>query len=180
MYIRIPGQLIACLTFPGVIVHEFSHELFCYITGVEVYEVCYFQFDEESVGYVLYAPTKSFIKNCFICVAPIIVGTLLSVVVFGIAFVLFDIKSIFIYPFLWLGGSIAFNSFPSIGDSKALYEVTKEQVSEGNYFALIGYPIVLWIWILHILSYGRFDIFYAAVLGCLTFGLIQHWIGVGV
>lgn len=40
----IPGQLIAALTFPGVIVHEMAHQLFCRLFRVAVLDVCYFRF----------------------------------------------------------------------------------------------------------------------------------------
>ena len=39
----IPGPIIALLTFPGVIVHEFAHKLFCDIFNVPVYYVNYFK-----------------------------------------------------------------------------------------------------------------------------------------
>ena len=40
----IPGIIITWLTFPGVMVHEFAHKLFCRWTKTEVMEVCYFRF----------------------------------------------------------------------------------------------------------------------------------------
>ena len=40
----IPGFIISILTFPGVIVHELAHQICCYICGIKVYEVKYFQF----------------------------------------------------------------------------------------------------------------------------------------
>jgi hypothetical protein len=39
----IPGQLIALLTFPGVIVHELGHQLMCRFLRVAVLDVCYFR-----------------------------------------------------------------------------------------------------------------------------------------
>lgn len=39
----IPGFVISVMTFPGVIIHELAHQLFCMICGLEVYEVKYFQ-----------------------------------------------------------------------------------------------------------------------------------------
>lgn len=37
--ILIPGFIVAMLTFPGIIVHEFAHKLFCSLTGTRVLEV---------------------------------------------------------------------------------------------------------------------------------------------
>lgn len=39
----IPGELISILTFPGIIVHEFAHMLFCRIRKVAVFDACYFR-----------------------------------------------------------------------------------------------------------------------------------------
>lgn len=39
----IPGFLISIATFPGVIVHEAAHQLFCRLTKVAVLDVCYFR-----------------------------------------------------------------------------------------------------------------------------------------
>jgi hypothetical protein len=38
-----PGYLIATATFPGVIVHELGHKLFCLLTKTRVVETCYFR-----------------------------------------------------------------------------------------------------------------------------------------
>jgi hypothetical protein len=38
----IPGPLIALATFPGVIVHELAHQLFCRWFRIPVLNVCYF------------------------------------------------------------------------------------------------------------------------------------------
>ena len=54
----IPGQLISLLTFPGVIVHEWAHKLYCNWTGVLVHKVVYFQFANPA-GYVLHSEPKN-------------------------------------------------------------------------------------------------------------------------
>ena len=41
--IPIPGLLIALATFPGVIVHEAAHMLFCRLRGVAIFKVCFFR-----------------------------------------------------------------------------------------------------------------------------------------
>jgi hypothetical protein len=41
----IPGQLISLLSFPGIIVHEFAHLIFCRLRKVAILDVCYFRFD---------------------------------------------------------------------------------------------------------------------------------------
>ena len=39
-----PGLFVSILTFPGVIVHELAHQLFCYMCNIKVNKVVYFQF----------------------------------------------------------------------------------------------------------------------------------------
>ena len=39
----IPGFIISLVTFPGVIVHELAHQIFCMLMKVPVYDVKYFQ-----------------------------------------------------------------------------------------------------------------------------------------
>lgn len=58
----IPGIIISLVTFPGVIIHELAHKVFCYLFGVRVYEVVYFQVKDLSapVGYVLHDPPQNF------------------------------------------------------------------------------------------------------------------------
>jgi len=43
--------LIALVTFPGIILHEWAHKFFCDRTGVPVYKTCYFRLGNPA-GYV--------------------------------------------------------------------------------------------------------------------------------
>ncbi|WP_431212439.1 DUF3267 domain-containing protein [Puia sp. P3] len=54
----IPGFVITLLTFPGVIVHEFAHQLFCRLYKVPVFEVVYFQLGNPA-GYVMHEAVKN-------------------------------------------------------------------------------------------------------------------------
>ena len=49
----IPGVLVSAVTFPGVVVHEAAHMLFCRIRGVAVLDVCFFRFGNPA-GYVVH------------------------------------------------------------------------------------------------------------------------------
>ena len=70
--ILIPGELIAILTFPGVILHEFAHKLACSLVGVKVLHTCYFQL-KNPCGYVIHEPSKTIFESFLITIAPIIV-----------------------------------------------------------------------------------------------------------
>ena len=128
MFYFIPGQFIALITFSGVMVHELAHELFCYLTGVEVYAVCYFQFDADKSGYVLHAPAKSVIKDFLSVWLLLIVGTVLAIFIFSFGLFLFEEESAFVYPFCLLGGSIGAHAFSSNGDTASLKMTVKEKV----------------------------------------------------
>lgn len=77
----IPGALIAILTFPGIIVHEFAHKSFCQRVGVPVYEVCYFRCGNPA-GYVKHGPVQRYSQAFLIGVAPFIVNSLLAFIIF--------------------------------------------------------------------------------------------------
>ena len=73
----IPGILIAIVTFPGVIVHELAHQIFCNIRRVPIYEVKYFQF-KSPCGYVIHEKSDNVFTNFIISVGPFFVNTLLG------------------------------------------------------------------------------------------------------
>ncbi len=50
-------SLTSIVTFPGVIVHEFGHALFCFITRVRVLEICWFRLGDP-LGYVIHEKPK--------------------------------------------------------------------------------------------------------------------------
>lgn len=133
----IPGFLISIVTFPGVIVHELSHQLFCFFMRVPVYEVEYFQMDNPC-GYVRHEPTDSPWANLLVCMGPFFINTLIGICIvlptsiqmveFGTLGAIFDgsisfaallryLPSILTY---WLGISILMHAFPSMGDAKLM------------------------------------------------------------
>ena len=76
----IPGIVISILTFPGVIVHELAHQLFCRWCKVPVYEVKYFQFKNPN-GYVLHEATDDPMKNFLTAMVPVIRNTVLGMII---------------------------------------------------------------------------------------------------
>lgn len=125
--IIIPGQLIALLTFPGVIVHELSHLLFCKIFNVKVKEVCFFRFDK-TPGYVAHEGSTNPWKVLFISIGPLLLNTILggliglSAAVPAYEFNNFRFNDVVV---LWVGISIAMHSFPSQTDAYSLRQFVK-------------------------------------------------------
>ncbi len=150
----IPGILISIATFPGVIVHEFAHKFFCEKTGLRVLEVCYFRF-KNPCGYVIHELPKTFFQSFLVSVGPLFLNTVVAMLVFALAKITGQ-NSIL----LWLGGSIGMHSFPSSGDAKVLWKESNRHVKD-NFWAVLGYPFAILIWIASILSIIWFDLFYA-------------------
>ena len=82
----IPGWFISIVTFPGVIVHEAAHMLFCRLRRVAVLDVCFFRTGNPA-GYVLHEPVADFNTQFLICVGPFIVNSLLCFLICFPAFV---------------------------------------------------------------------------------------------
>ncbi len=139
----IPGFLISIVTFPGVIVHELAHVLFCKLTGTPVHQVCYFRIGNPA-GYVIHSRPTSVWKHILIGIGPFFLNTLLGLA-FGIAALLlhldFENGSPLVFIFAWLAVSIAMHSFPSIGDARGIWSSVW---SEGSPITakLVGTPLV--------------------------------------
>jgi hypothetical protein len=155
----IPGPLIALATFPGVIVHELAHQLFCRWFGVPVLEVCYFRFGNPA-GYVIHEPAGKGYQSLLISIGPFLVNTILGgLIAFPAALpvVRFGAGDLLDYFLIWLGVSIAMHAIPSIDDAKSLWQAVKRVSLVGRFVAT---PIV---GIIYLASIGRvfwLDVFY--------------------
>lgn len=156
----IPGIVISIATFPGVIVHELAHQLYCRALKVPVFKVVYFQF-ENPVGYVVHEKPKSVLQSALICCGPFMLNTLLGFLIalpaalqyhFGGAGFL-DIVMIY------LGISIAMHAFPSTGDAGALWESVKDG-EKPWYVKVIVSPIVGFIYLGALGSFFWLDAIY--------------------
>lgn len=163
-------EIITAISFPGVIFHEFGHKLFCDLFGVRVIKVCYFRF-RNPPGYVLHEAPKNFIQSFLISVGPLISGTFFAVLFFLISQT-YSSTLWEKYFFIWLGSSVALNSFPSKTDAKGLWRDTNRRI-RNNILAIIGYPFALLIWISNALKVIWFDVFYVILLYYLVCILIS-------
>lgn len=143
----IPGVLISLLTFPGVIVHELAHQIFCRLTNTAVLDVCYFRLGNPS-GYVLHEKPKNAGINILIGVGPFFLNSILGAIIAlpaaisGFSFgSTLDTKKIFICFLAWLGISIAMHSFPSTGDAKSMWKAIKEP-GTSILTRIVGTPII--------------------------------------
>jgi hypothetical protein len=119
----IPGIFISILTFPGVIVHEFAHQLFCKWFRVAVFEVCYFRVGNPA-GYVLHETPRNHWHHILIGIGPFIVNTAVGALIAApsaIPALKFGSGNAFDFILIYLGVSIAMHAFPSIGDAQSMW-----------------------------------------------------------
>jgi len=165
----IPGFLVSIATFPGVIVHEAAHQLFCRISRLAVFEVCYFRWGNPA-GYVVHEGTPDFYKSFLVSMGPFFVNTLLCVVFCSAAFVPIwelDVFDPLAYFFYWLGLSIGMHAFPSTTDLSHVWKAAPPLAKKGNILAIVSLPLSA---VLVVLNYGRViwaDLGYGIAVGVL-------------
>jgi hypothetical protein len=174
--IPIPGVLIAVVTFPGVIVHEMAHQLFCRLCRVAVLDVCYFRVGNPA-GYVIHEHPRSPYQHVLIGVGPFLLNTVVGA---AIAFpavtpvLTFSAGGPLDYFLVWLGISVAMHAFPSTGDAASLLQSLRSQSSV--LFKLVATPIVGLIYAGALGSMFWLDAIYGVfVAGLLPTLLISHF-----
>jgi hypothetical protein len=161
----IPGFIITWITFPGVIVHEFAHKLFCHWTGTTVLQVCYFRFGNPA-GFVVHEKPPTVWKHILIGIGPLFVNTLLGLAIGLLALVFrLSVPAAFVV-LTWLAVSVAMHSFPSTGDAKSIWSAIWHREAP-VLTKVVGTPLVGLIFLGAIGSVVWLDLIYgvAVVLG---------------
>lgn len=161
----IPGFLISLLTFPGVIVHELAHQLFCRLLKVPVFEVVYFQL-QNPAGYVLHEAPQNKWHSLLISTGPFFVNTLLGAIIAlpaALPVAEFGTAGPLEYVLIYLGVSIAMHAFPSTGDAQAIWKTLKEE-DVPLLLKIIAYPIVGLIYLGAVGSFFWLDFVYGIVV----------------
>jgi hypothetical protein len=176
---NIIGTLIAILTFPGVIIHEVSHRIFCDFTRTPVYEIKYMGISKAPLGYVAHKPNYGLRNNILVFLGPFIFNNLTAIFLsmpYGITIGLgagsvYELKDMFLVMFMmWLSFSCAFHSFPSSSDVENLTKYIDGYHSE--FIQLLYFPFRLIFFIHSILSIFLIDALWAFTL---TIGQIFFW-----
>lgn len=165
--IIIPGFLISLLTFPGVIVHEAAHMLFCKLRHVAVFQMCFFRIGNPA-GYIIHEEIQDFTSAFLVSVGPLIVNSLLCVLICLPALMpvrVFHIEHPLSYFLIWLGVSIGMHAFPSTHDATNLYEQAKKAAKKLNPLAILSFPLVALIIVANVLRFFWFDYIYGVFLG---------------
>lgn len=169
----IPGSIIAAATFPGVVIHELAHQLFCRLFRIPVYEVCYFRFGNPS-GFVIHGQPRNWVHNVLVGAGPFFLNsTLGAILAFPSALRVFEFHgagSVLDGILIWLGVAIAMHAIPSTGDAKSMW-----QSVSGNqapfHAKLIVAPVVGLIFLLAAGSVFWFDLVYGVSV-CLALPMI--------
>lgn len=160
----IPGILISAATFPGVIVHELAHQLFCRWFRIPVFQVVYFQF-ASPVGYVLHERTTKTHQTILISVGPFLINSILGFLIsFTAAWqLIFDQANALDYLLIYLGVSIGAHAFPSTGDASAMWESIKQGGAHPIVKVLVA-PIVGFIYLGALGSFFWLDVIYGVAV----------------
>lgn len=144
----VPGIIITILTFPGVIVHELAHQLFCRWFKVPVFKVVYFQVANPA-GYVLHERARTSTQAVFISTGPFILNTLLGFLIAFPAALQYKLDAMnpLDYILLYLGISVAMHAFPSTGDAKVLWDSVVKGDTSSRLSKIIVTPIVGFIYL---------------------------------
>jgi hypothetical protein len=170
----IPGVLISVATFPGVIVHEAAHFLFCRLRRVPVFEVCFFRFGNP-VGYVAHAEIANFNTAFLVTVGPFMINSVMCVLICLPALIpvrVFGVTNSISGVVLWLGVSIGMHAFPSTGDARALLHYARKAAGLRNPLALLSFPLVVLMYLANMLSVVWADYFYGLAIGLLLPSLL--------
>lgn len=173
----IPGMIISVITFPGVIVHELAHQLFCYLCGLKVYEVKYFQFSNPC-GYVIHEGTDNPLKIFLTSMGPFFVNTILGLLIItpaSIEVIAFDqYNNVLVLAIAWLGFSILMHAFPSTGDAKVMVDGILRNERVGILPKILAAPFVLLVYIGAIGSVFWLDAIYAGAVAMLIPNLLLY------
>ena len=161
----IPGQLISLVTFPGVIVHELAHQLFCRLYKVPVFEVVYFRFGNPC-GYVIHEKVQNKWQSIMISVGPFLVNTLIAGIIAlpaSLPVFTFGTAGPLDYLLIYLSVSIAMHAFPSTGDANSIWHALKEE-NTPLWARIVGYPLVGLIYVGSFGSMIWLDFFYGVAV----------------
>jgi hypothetical protein len=157
----IPGPLIALATFPGVIVHELAHQLFCRWFRVPVLGVCYFRVGNPA-GFVIHEPTTKSYQSLLISIGPFLINTIVGALIAfpaALPVIKFGAGDLVDYLLIWLGVSIAMHAIPSTGDAKSLWQSVKGP----GVSSIARFMVAPIVGIIYLASIGRIfwlDLFY--------------------
>lgn len=161
MIIVIPGIVIAVLTFPGVILHEYAHKKACEWVGLYVYDVKYFRLGNP-VGYVIHEEPMTFGQALAVTMMPMLINTFAEALILLIALPIWG-EGLLFWFLIWLAVSFGMHAIPSTGDAKTLWHCSR-RLWRYEKKALLGFPIAAIVYLLSLAKVIWVDLFYAFIV----------------
>ncbi len=127
----LPSQILAVLTFPGVVLHEIVEQFFCRRMRVAIFKVCYFRFASPP-GFIVHEPLPRLRQSLWLGLGPFFVSSALGALIAFPAIVAaleFRVYTLTGYVLAWLGISIAMHSFPTVDNALDLWRAVRSHPS---------------------------------------------------
>lgn len=169
------GILISIVTFPGIAVHEFVHQIFCRFLRIPVFRVVYFRVGNPC-GYVEHEASKDPLKVFLTSTGPFLVNTLFGILILTpVAIPILKFRE-YTDPLnlllAWLGFSILMHAFPSTGDAKNMIDQILKNPEVGILPKILSAPAVGLIYAGAFGSIFWLDLVYAAAVAMLIPNLL--------
>lgn len=172
----IPSFLINLVSFPGVMVHEIAHHLFCDIARVPVRKAVYYKVFSP-YGYVDHIDAPDLKSSFMITVGPFMVASLLCA---ALTFPTFSMLSLKDYGaalsglplvLFWLGISIGMHAFPG---KEELAEFAKQIKTGGGSppLYLLSSALQIFFALARLGRFLWFDAIYALLTGFISFMIL--------
>lgn len=167
----IPGKLISCVTFPGIVVHQAGRKLLCHATGTEVLEVVWFQW-EWPMGYVVHEDPDAVWKQYLIGLGPVFVNTAGAMVLALMAMPFTPKGQAPVgVPYLmltWMAISVGMHAFPNTTDARSIWALAWESEDAPLWTRVVSVPFVGAIFLGAFLRMFWLDLIYGGSVVLLT------------
>lgn len=146
----IPSNLMAIITFPGIIVKNAVLIFF----GLRLRSIDSF-------------------KNLFLSIfLPFLINSIITgiggiITFFYLSTLLIPngiLEGLFGFFLIWVFLSIGMHALPTTADAKTLWSLSKKAVKEGSIGALIGYPIAAFLWLISFLKIIWIDLLFSIII----------------
>lgn len=172
------GIIISMVTFPGIAVHEFAHQIFCRFLRIPVFKVVYFRVGNPC-GYVEHEASDDPLKIFLTSTGPFFVNTLLGLLILTpVAVPILKFKeytNLLNLLLAWLGFSILMHAFPSTGDARNMVEQLLKNPDVGILPKLLSAPVIALIYAGAFGSVFWLDLVYASAVAMLIPNLLTIW-----
>ncbi|MCI8430618.1 MAG: DUF3267 domain-containing protein [Lachnospiraceae bacterium] len=169
------GILISLVTFPGIAVHEFAHQIFCRFLRIPIFKVVYFRMGNPC-GYVEHEACQDPLKVFLTSTGPFLVNTAFGLLILTpVAIPILKFQE-YANPLnlllAWLGFSILMHAFPSTGDAGNMVEQILKNPKVSILPKILSAPVIALIYAGAFGSIFWLDLVYAAAVAMLIPNLL--------